>query len=124
MTNIQMAPELKNFTAPDETRPFQGHGHADVLKLADRSVLRAVFEPGWKWSVDVQPLAGTAVCETSHLGYCLEGRMRVTMTDGAHIDVSPGDVFAIPPGHDAEVVGDADCVVLDFGEVAAYATKH
>jgi hypothetical protein len=33
-------------------------------------------------------------------------------------------VVAIPPGHDAEVVGDEPCVFLDFGEIAEYAKRR
>jgi hypothetical protein len=31
-------------------------------------------------------------------------------------ELGPGDVFAIAPGHDAEVVGDEPCVMIDLGE--------
>lgn len=123
MTAIHHAPQTKNLGTPDETRPFAGHGHADAVELAGRTVLRAVFEPGWKWSVDVKPIAKTDLCMASHLGYCVEGRMRVTMSDGTELEMGPGDVFAIPPGHDAETLGDTACVALDFGEIAAYAKE-
>lgn len=113
--------EVKNFDAPDETRPFEGHGHADVTELAGHTVMRGVFEPGWRWSVDLKPIAQTDSCEVSHLGYCLSGRMKVTMDDGSETEIGPGEAAAIPPGHDAEVVGDEACVWIDFGEVAEYA---
>lgn len=32
-------------------------------------------------------------------------------------------LFTRPPGHDAEVVGDEDCVFLDFGEIEEYAKR-
>jgi hypothetical protein len=115
--------EVKRFDAPDETRPFEGHGHAEVVQLAGRTIARGVFEPGWRWSENVRPIAGTDSCETSHLGYCVSGSMRVRMDDGAEQVMGPGDVIAIPPGHDAEVVGDEPCVFLDFGEVAQYAKR-
>ena len=51
----------------------------------------------------------------------LSGAMRVYMDDGSGGDAGPGDVVAIPPGHDAEVVGDEPCVFLDFGEFGDYA---
>lgn len=113
--------EIKNFRHPDETRPFEGAGKADVVTVADRQVARTVFEPGWRWSRNVKPIAGTDLCETSHLGYCLSGHMRVMMSDGTRQDIGPGDAFAIPPSHDAEVVGDEACVAVDFGEIAEYA---
>src|SRR6476620_1747727 len=116
--------EVKSFDKPDETRIFEGNGHADVVTLAGRPVARGTFEPGWRWSVNVKPIAGTPSCEVSHLGYVMQGQMRVHMNDGTEKDLTPGQVVAIPPGHDAEVVGDEDCVFLDFGEIAEYAKRH
>jgi hypothetical protein len=46
--------------------------------------------------------------------------MTVRMDDGSESTVSEGDVVRIEPGHDAWVVGDEACVILDTG-VAAYA---
>ena len=45
------------------------------------------------------------------------------MDDGSEADIGPGDVFAIPPGHDAEIVGEESCVMLDFGEFGDYAKR-
>jgi hypothetical protein len=116
--------EVKNFDKPDETRPFQGKGMADVVTVAGRPVARGTFEPGWRWSTNVKPIAGTDSCETSHLGYCIQGRMRVHMDDGTEQEITPGEVAAIRPGHDAEVVGDEACIFLDFGEIAEYAKRR
>ena len=116
--------EVKRFDAPDETRPFEGRGKADVVQVGGKTVARGMFEPGWRWSENVRPLAGTDSCEMSHLGYIVSGRMRVLMDDGAESELRAGDVIAIPPGHDAEVVGDEPCVMLDFGEIEEYAKRH
>jgi len=116
-----MAGEVKNFESPDETRPFEGKGKADVLQIGGQTVGRGVFEPGWRWSENVKPIAGTESCQVSHLGYCMSGRMKVYMDDGSEFEVGPGDVAAIPPGHDAEVIGDEACVFVDFGEFGDYA---
>jgi Cupin domain len=115
--------EVKSFDSPDETRPFEGKGQAEVLQLGGHTVGRATFEPGWKWSENVKPIAGTDSCQVSHLGYVVSGRMKVFMDDGSEQEIGPGDVFAIPPGHDAEVVGDEACVNLDFGEFGDYAKR-
>ena len=115
--------EVKSFDSPDETRPFEGKGEAKVVNVAGRNVGRGRFEPGWKWSQNVKPIAGTESCEVSHLGYCVSGQMKVRMDDGSEAEIGPGDVVAIPPGHDAEIVGDEDCVVIDFGEIEEYAKR-
>jgi quercetin dioxygenase-like cupin family protein len=112
MTTIQ----TKTFEHPDETLPFVDHGRIELLKLGGREVGRAVFEPGWRWSEHVKPIAGTETCEYPHLGYVVSGHMRVLMTDGSKAELRSGDAFFIPPGHDAEVVGAEDCVMLDFAE--------
>jgi len=114
---------VKRFDQPDEVRPFAGHGRADMVDVGGRLVGRGTFEPGWRWSQDVKPIAGTESCQVSHLGYVASGRMRLYMDDGSQQDVGPGDVVAIPPGHDAETIGDEACVVLDFGEIAEYAKR-
>ncbi|HEX2103234.1 MAG TPA: cupin domain-containing protein [Solirubrobacteraceae bacterium] len=115
--------EVKSFDSPDETRPFEGKGKAEVVNVGGRTVGRGTFEPGWRWSENVKPIAGTDSCQVSHLGYVLSGRMRVTMDGGNSGEVGPGDVVAIAPGHDAEVVGDEPCVMLDFGEFGDYAKR-
>jgi len=115
--------EIKSFDSPDETRPFEGKGEAKVVQVAGQTIGRGTFEPGWRWSENVKPIAGTDSCEVSHLGYVLSGRMTVEMDDGSTADVGPGDVFAIPPGHDAEVVGDEPCEMVDFGEFGEYAKR-
>ena len=115
--------ESKSLDSPDETRQFVDKGKADIVKIAGVTVGRTVFEPGWRWSEHVKPIAGTDSCQVSHLGYVLSGRMKVYMDDGSEAEVGPGDVMAIPPGHDAEVVGDEACVSLDFGEFGEYAKR-
>jgi hypothetical protein len=115
--------EVKNFDSPDEVRPFEGNGQAEVLNIGGQVVGKATFEPGWKWSENVKPIAGTDTCQVSHLNYVISGRMRIIMDDGSESEVGPGDVMAIPPGHDGEVVGDEACVVLDFGEFGEYAKR-
>jgi Cupin domain len=115
--------EVKNFDSPDETRPFEGNGRADVLNMGGKNIGRGVFEPGWRWSENIKPIAKTDSCEVSHLGYCISGRMKIYMDDGSEAEIGPGDAFAIPPGHDAEVVEDEPCVLLDFGEFGDYAKR-
>jgi quercetin dioxygenase-like cupin family protein len=110
--------EVKSFDSPDETRPFQGKGQLQVISLGGREVAKATFEPGWRWSENVKPIAQTDSCQFAHFGYVVSGRMRVTMDDGEEAEVGPGDVVAIAPGHDAEIVGDEACVMIDVGEGA------
>jgi mannose-6-phosphate isomerase-like protein (cupin superfamily) len=111
--------EVKNFDSPDETRPFEGNGKALIVKVGEREFGKGVFEPGWTWHDNVKPIAGTDSCQFHHLMYVVSGRMRVTMDDGSQAELGPGDVASIPPGHDAEVVGNEACVTVDVGEGGA-----
>lgn len=112
----------KNFDKPDETRPFEAStGRLDLLNVSGGAVGRAVFEPGWRWSLHVKPIAGTDSCQSAHTGYVVSGRMKIVMDDGESADVSPGDFIQIEPGHDAWVLGDEQCVVLDWTGYGDYA---
>jgi hypothetical protein len=111
----------KSFDAPDETRPFADKGMAQVVNMADGVVLKGHFEPGWRWSEHLKPVVGTDSCQSPHFLYVLSGRMRVRMNDGSEDEVGPNAVARIEPGHDAWVVGDETCVVVDFGASTSYA---
>jgi class 3 adenylate cyclase len=82
------------------------------------------YEPGWRWSVDVKPIAGTETCQYHHVGYTVSGRLRLQMPDGTELEIGPGEVFEAPPGHDAWVVGDEPWVCVDFEAMRTYGKKH
>jgi quercetin dioxygenase-like cupin family protein len=111
-----------NLNHPEETRTFKdGKGKLELVNVAAGPVGRATFEPGWKWSEHVKPIVGTESCQAPHLGYCISGRMKVVMDDGEEADFGPGDFAVIPPGHDAWIVGDEPCVMIDWQGFADYA---
>jgi quercetin dioxygenase-like cupin family protein len=113
--------ERKRFDDPDETRPFQGKGNVKVVNIGNGVVGLATFEPGWKWSEHVKPIAGTDSCQAAHVGYVLSGRQTILMDDGTQLEIGPGDVVSIPAGHDGWTTGNEPCVVLDFAGMANYA---
>jgi hypothetical protein len=112
--------ESRNIETANETRKFQANGHLDVVTLGDFTMGRGTFQPGWQWSRDVKPIAGTGSCMARHTGYCVSGQMTVRSDDGSELTVGPGDVFVLEPGHDAWTIGDEPCILMDTG-VAAYA---
>jgi mannose-6-phosphate isomerase-like protein (cupin superfamily) len=115
--------EVKSVDKPDERRDFR-HGHLEVLNLTGLDFAIATFEPGWRWSESIAPIAGTPTCQVHHNGYCLAGRMRVRMDDGSEAEIGPGDVFVIAPGHDAWVVGEEAFIGYDFaGGMTEYAKE-
>lgn len=107
---------------PQETRTF-GNGKLELVNLESGPVGRATFGPGWRWSQDVKPIAGTESCQAAHLGYFVSGRMKVAMDDGQEMDFGPGDFAVIPAGHDAWTVGEEPCVVIDWQGFADYAKR-
>ncbi|HVI73415.1 MAG TPA: cupin domain-containing protein [Anaeromyxobacteraceae bacterium] len=112
--------EHKSFAKPDETREFP-NGRAEVLKMGGGAVGKLVLQPGWRWSKDVKPLAKTASCEAPHFQYHVSGKLAVKMDDGTEFVAGPGDVTALPSGHDAWVVGDEPVVVIDWSGASDYA---
>ena len=112
--------EQKRFESPEETRTFE-NGKIDLVGVGQLLIGRGEFEPGWRWSEHVKPIAGTASCQAAHTGYVIKGRMAVRMDDGTEIEYQPGDAFYMPPGHDAWIVGDEQCVILDVTGMTNYA---
>jgi len=112
----------KSFDSPEEVRTLPGDiGQIELVNLDAGTVGRVTFNPGWRWSEHVRPVAGTDSCEVAHMGYTVSGRMHVRMDDGEEMEMGPGDVTVIPAGHDAWVVGDEPCVVIDWQGMADYA---
>jgi hypothetical protein len=114
------ATEHRTFGEPDEVREFP-HGRAEILKVGDAEIGRLVFEPGWRWSNDVKPIAGTESCEAPHFQYHLSGELAIRMDDGRELVARPGDVTSLPSGHDAWVVGEEPVVVVDWFGASNYA---
>ncbi|HLW61521.1 MAG TPA: cupin domain-containing protein [bacterium] len=110
----------KSLNAPDETRKFP-KGTLELVTLGGITFGRATFEPGWKWSESLKPIAKTKSCEAPHTNYHISGRLHVRMDDGTEAEFGPGDVSVLPPGHDAWVVGNEKVVVIDITGMTAYA---
>ena len=107
------------FEKPSDVRKFS-RGQVEVVELDDTVVGRMTYQPGWRWSVDMQPVTGTDSCQYHHLGITVSGRARAQMPDGTELEIGPGDLFEIPPGHEAWVVGDEPWVSIDFEAMRTY----
>lgn len=124
VTQPQEAPfESVSFTNPQQTREFP-NGKVELITLNGVTFGRAVFQPGWRWSKDVKPIAGTNSCQVAHLGVQLSGTMRIRMDDGTERNILPGEVVNIPPGHDGWVVGDEPVVFIDITGMENYAKQR
>ena len=114
--------QKRSLDSPDETRAFS-RGKLELVSLGGLTFGRATLEPGWKWSESVKPLAQTDSCQSPHSMYHVTGRLRVRMDDGTEDEFGPGDVSAVPPGHDAWVVGEEPVVFIDITGMAEYARQ-
>ena len=85
-----------------------------IVVVGETYIGRYVHQPGWRWSVDVKPEVGTQSCQHHHQGFVESGRLYVVTDDGAERTLGTGDVFDIPPGHDAWVVGAEPFVTVEF----------
>lgn len=112
--------QAKSLETPDEVRPTP-FGRVDIYNLDDLVIGRMVFQPGWHWAEHVQPIAGTALCQYHHVGVCVSGRLMNRLEDGTEIEIRPGQVFEIPPGHDGWVVGNEPFVAYDVAGVRSFA---
>ena len=112
---------LIRFDEPDEIREFD-KGRFEIVELANRTIGRATYQPGWKWSNDVSPLAGSEFCEVEHLGMVISGSAMVAFKDGEIYTLCKGDIFYVSPDpHDSWVVGDREYVSIHFLGAEKYA---
>jgi hypothetical protein len=114
--------ERKQLDAADETRTFP-KGKVDLVNIGGGVVGRLTLEPGWRWSEHLKPIAGTEWCEAPHFQYHLSGRIHIQMQDGTEFEVGPGEITALPSGHDAWVVGNEPVVLIDWYGASNYAKR-
>ena len=112
--------EAKSMDHPDEIREVP-KGKLELVEIGGVTVGRATFQPGWRWSTSVQPIAQTHSCQIPHFQYHVSGVLMVRMDDGTEIQCKPGDVSLLAAGHDAWVVGNEPVVVVDFQGMTDYA---
>ena len=115
---------VRSFESPDEVRS-PDKTKVEVVDLDGVKAARVTFQPGWRWSECIKPVAGTDSCQAHHVGVVASGRIHIVHDDGTEADVGPGDAYVIQPGHDAWVLGDEALIGFEFDSSAAqtYAKK-
>jgi hypothetical protein len=111
---------LKRFEQPDEVRTFE-KGRFELVHIGPMTIGRAIYEPGWKWSIHVGKASGKTSCEVEHVGIVISGCATAAMDDGRVFEMRAGDIFFIEPGHDSWVVGEEPYVSLHLLGAAHYA---
>jgi quercetin dioxygenase-like cupin family protein len=114
---------LKQFETADEVRSFE-KGKFEVIHIGGMTLGRASYEPGWKWSDHVGKALGQTICHVEHVGIVVSGRATAAMEGGKIVELKPGDIFHIPPGHDSWVIGDEPYVSIHFMGASDYARSH
>jgi class 3 adenylate cyclase len=114
------APLWKNFGDPHQVRQFP-NGRIETITLHENTIGRFVMQPGWRWSHDVSPIVGTRSCQVHHVGVVLKGRLHLKTDGGEEFEFGAGDVYDIPPGHDAWVVGDEVFEGIEFAGARLFA---
>src|SRR6476620_1437253 len=102
----------KNFDSPDQVQTVP-NANIDIVKLGELTMVRSTFNPGWRWTESVKPIAHTDSCQVHHIGYQVAGRLGIKLDDGTELEYGPGDVYDIPPGHDGWVIGNEPVVMVD-----------
>ncbi len=112
---------LRRFENPDEVRELT-LGRFEIIHLAGRTIGRATYQPGWRWSEHVGRALGKERCDVEHLGLVLSGIATAAFGDGRVVELRAGELFYIPPDpHDSWVVGDEPYVSLHFMGAERYA---
>jgi class 3 adenylate cyclase len=112
--------QRKSLDMPDEERAIP-NGHVQIWELGDFVIGKVTFEPGWRWSKDIKPIAGTDWCEYHHLGLMIQGTVHFLTPDGLEMEIGEGQLYEVLPGHDAWTVGDIPVVQYDFAGMRTFA---
>jgi class 3 adenylate cyclase len=105
--------EHKSFDDSDEVRELPLMS-LSLVRLASLTVGLGRVEPGFRWSTHMRKATDEPLCQVHHVQMLLSGRFAVQMDDGEYVEIEPNEVFDVPPGHDAWVLGDEPAVILDF----------
>jgi quercetin dioxygenase-like cupin family protein len=111
---------VKSHNTPDEVRSPE-KTRVEVVRLEGFTLGRLSFEPGWRWSECIKPVAHTDSCQVSHVGYAVAGRATIRLQDGTQKTIVAGDAYTIPPGHDAWVEGDEPFVCIEVMSAEQFA---
>jgi class 3 adenylate cyclase len=105
--------EHRSVHEPDEVRELPAMV-LNLLRVGSLALGYATVQPGFRWSTHLRQETDEPLCQIHHLQLLLSGRFAVEMDDGEYVEIQPYEIFDVPPGHDAWVVGDEPAVILDF----------
>src|SRR6476660_7538590 len=91
-----------------------GNVRLEVGRAGEARVKRMVYPAGFRWSVDMKPIVGTALCMHAHVGFLVSGEIHIEYADGCVVEHKAPQIIAIDPGHDGWVVGKEPVVLIEF----------
>lgn len=91
-----------------------GHVQLEFALAGAARVKRIIYPAGFRWSVDMKPVAHTDFCMHAHVGFLASGAIRIEYPDGCVDEFTAPQVVAVGPGHDGAVVGDTPAVLIEF----------
>jgi len=109
----EMSAMKANMNDPDETK-VTPKAKLQLVTVGGFTLGLRTLEPSWVWSKSMAPIAKTETCQIRHIGYVISGHMGFLMDDGTKLEVGPGDVFDVHPGHDTWTIGDAPAIFVDL----------
>ena len=113
----EQAFKTRTFDQPDDQMTFP-RGHADIVRAGTHRVLQITFEPGFRWSQDMAPIARTARCQLQHVFWVVSGQMGLQLEDGTEVSVGAGQLVSLAPNHDSWTIGEQPVTFLDIDPVA------
>ena len=91
-----------------------GNVRLEVGRAGEARVKRMVYPAGFRWSVDMKPIVGTALCMHAHVGFLVSGEIHIEYAEGCVVEHKAPQIVAIEPGHDGWVVGKEPVVLFEF----------
>jgi len=112
--NRSKAPAVLYAPVAGAQRREVGHVLLEVGRAGDARVKRMIYQPGFRWSIDMKPAVGTDLCMHAHVGFLVSGEIHIEYADGCVIEHRAPQIVAIEPGHDGWVVGSEPVVLVEF----------
>jgi hypothetical protein len=109
-----MSVYVKSLDRPEATEAYGEQGDAEAVQIGDSVVWRSRLKPGWSWEKNAKPTTGKDFCPAFHHEYVVAGRIVYRLEDGSAVEAKTGDFLIIEPGHAAEVLGNEECVLIDW----------
>ena len=91
----------------------------EIVDVGSIKVARLTVQPGLVWSECIALVVGTDSCQAHHLGGVASGQLLIQHDDGSKATLNPSDVYECTPDHQAQVVGDGPCVMIEFDNQTA-----